>query len=71
MDVGLASRQIGMSQRQIVGIILVRNEDVQLHRVIKNILDFCDVLIIADHQSTDTTPQIIQKLVSDLIVTEC
>ena len=62
---GLASRQIGMSQRQIVGIILVRNEDVQLHRVIKNILDFCDVLIIADHQSTDSTPQIIQKLVSE------
>ncbi|MEI9897647.1 MAG: hypothetical protein WDN28_28255 [Chthoniobacter sp.] len=37
---------------QIVGITLVRNEDVFVERAVRNAIDFCDRLIIADHYST-------------------
>lgn len=47
---------------QIVGIMLVRNEDRFLRRAALNILDFCDRILIADHQSQDGTAEICEEL---------
>lgn len=47
---------------QIVGIMLVRNEDVFIEYAIRNILEFCDRIIITDHQSTDQTFAICERL---------
>ncbi len=49
-------------QAAIVGIALVRNEDVFVERAIRNTIDFCDRLIIADHFSTDGTFAILSRL---------
>ena len=51
-----------MSAPQIVGIMLVKNEDLFLRRALSNILGFCDRIIIADHQSTDATFEIAQEV---------
>jgi glycosyltransferase involved in cell wall biosynthesis len=50
---------------QIVGITLVRNEDVFVERAVRNGIDFCDRLIIADHYSTDQTFEIVSKLAAE------
>jgi hypothetical protein len=47
---------------QIVGIMLVRNEDRFLRRAAMNILAFCDRVLIADHQSQDGTSEICEEL---------
>lgn len=49
----------------IVGIALVRNEDVFVERAIRNVIDFCDLLIVADHQSTDGTSDILRRLAAE------
>lgn len=49
----------------IVGVALVRNEDAFVERAIRNTVDFCDRLILADHQSTDGTLPILEKLVAE------
>lgn len=51
-----------MSITQIVGICLVKNEDLFIERVLRNTLDFCDILIVLDNQSTDNTPLILETL---------
>lgn len=52
-----------MSQEiQIVAIMLIKNEDMYIQRAILNIVDFCDKIIITDHQSADRTFEICQKL---------
>ena len=51
-----------MSDRQIVGIVLVKNEDLHLERAVRNVLEFCDRIFIADHASSDRTPAIAQEL---------
>ena len=43
------------SVSEIIGIALVRNEDIFVERALRNTIDFCDRLIVADHQSTDGT----------------
>ena len=50
---------------KIIGITLVRNEDVFVERAVRNALDFCDRLIIADHYSTDHTYEIVSKLAAE------
>jgi len=50
---------------QILGITLVRNEDIFVERAVRNALDFCDRLIIADHYSTDATYEIATKLAAE------
>lgn len=50
------------NRTKIVGILLVRNEDLYLERIIANISDFCDEILIADHKSTDRTPEIARSL---------
>lgn len=47
---------------QVVGIMLVRNEDRFLRRAALNILEFCDRILIADHQSQDGTAEICAEL---------
>jgi hypothetical protein len=50
-----------MSDR-IVGIVLVRNEDVFVERAIRNVVDFCDWIHAVDHVSTDQTWNVLQAL---------
>lgn len=45
--------------------MLVRNEDVFIERAVRNIVDFCDKIIITDHQSTDRTYEICQRLAAE------
>lgn len=47
---------------QIVGSVQVRNEDIYIEQAVLNILDFCDKIIITDHQSTDQTFEICRRL---------
>lgn len=50
---------------QIVGIMLVRNEDQFIGQAVMNVLDFCDKVIVADHQSKDNTAQVVNNLKAD------
>ncbi len=47
---------------QIVGIVLVRNEDVFVERTMRNVADFCDRIHAVDHVSSDGTWNILQSL---------
>ena len=49
---------------EIVGIVLVKNEDIFIKRVLCNILGFCDRIIVADHCSIDRTPEIVKDFAS-------
>jgi glycosyltransferase involved in cell wall biosynthesis len=51
-----------MENYQIIGIILIKDEDLYIERVLQNITDFCDVLIVADNYSQDRTYDIITSL---------
>jgi len=50
---------------KIVGIALLKNEDVFVERAIRNAIDFCDQLIVADHYSTDGTFEIVSRLAAE------
>lgn len=47
---------------QIVGIVLVRNEDRFVEQAINNIINFCDEVLLVDHSSHDQTLSILQSL---------
>src|SRR5262245_31319385 len=47
---------------QIVGSVLVRNEDTFVERAIRNVAEFCDRIHAIDHVSTDTTWDILRAL---------
>jgi glycosyltransferase involved in cell wall biosynthesis len=47
---------------RIVGSVLVRNEDIFVERALLNIVDFCDEILVQDHQSTDGTWAILERL---------
>ena len=47
---------------RVVGIAMVRDEDVFLEQALRNVLDFCDELIAVDHRSKDETPRILARL---------
>lgn len=51
---------------QVVGISLVRNEDRFVRRALLNVADFCDRILVADHMSTDRTPEIVRALAREL-----
>lgn len=53
---------VNMPSVQIVGSVQVRNEDIYIERVVSNILDFCDRVIITDHESSDRTFEICLRL---------
>ncbi len=48
--------------KQIVGILLIKNEDLHIEWVIRNIFDFCDHIIVLDNNSTDDTYAIVERL---------
>jgi hypothetical protein len=50
---------------RIVGIVLVRDEDRHIERTLRNIAGFCDSIHVADHQSSDGTPQILARLAAE------
>ena len=54
-----------MPTTKIVGIILIRNEDLHIERVIRNIAIFCDSIIVTDHNSNDLTFEIVEKLTKE------
>lgn len=47
---------------KIVGIMLLHNEDRFVDVCVRNIIEFCDELIVVDHQSNDLTPSILARL---------
>lgn len=46
---------------QVVGVVLVRNEDVFVEQAVKNVA-VCDRIHVVDHVSTDRTPEILRCL---------
>ena len=54
-----------MSAPRIVAVVLIRNEDLFIERVIRNVLDFCDRIHVADHRSIDGTPAIVRRLAAE------
>jgi glycosyltransferase involved in cell wall biosynthesis len=51
---------------QIVGSVLVRNEDVFVEQSIRNVARFCDRIHAVDHVSTDRTWEILRSLAAEL-----
>jgi glycosyltransferase involved in cell wall biosynthesis len=51
---------------EIVGLSLVRNEDRFVRQALLNVADFCDRILVADHLSTDRTPDILRELAREL-----
>jgi len=50
---------------RIVGILLVRNEDLFVERAVRNAIDFCDEFIAVDNGSDDNTASVLRKLASE------
>lgn len=48
--------------KQILGIVLVRNEDRFVRRAVANAWAFCDRLLLVDHRSADGTARILRDL---------
>ena len=51
---------------QIVGSVLVRNEDIFVERAIRNVAEFCDRIHVVDHVSSDRTWEILRGLAREL-----
>ena len=51
---------------KIVGIVLVRDEDVFVEQAVRNVAGFCDEIHLFDHRSRDNTPRILGQLAADL-----
>lgn len=51
-----------MTNPKIVGILLVKNEDIFVESAVTNILEFCDEVIIAENLSQDRTYEILSNL---------
>ena len=51
---------------QIVGSVLVRNEDLFVEQSIRNVAAFCDRIHAVDHVSTDRTWEILRALAGEL-----
>ena len=47
---------------QVVGLVLVRNEDVFVEQAIRNVSEFCDRIYVVDHMSDDRTWEIVSSL---------
>ena len=50
---------------RIVCVALVHNEDVFVERALRNVAGFCDRIHVADHMSTDRTPEILTRLAEE------
>jgi len=47
---------------RVVGIMLVRNEDLYVGQAASNVLDFCDELVAVDNGSDDATGEVLRDL---------
>ncbi len=47
---------------QIVGLVVVKNEEFYIERVVRNIMHFCDRIILCDNGSEDRTARVLQEL---------
>ncbi len=57
--------EIGVKEdRQILGLMLVRNDDRFVGQALRNVLDFCDNVIVLEHCSTDRTLEILTDIAS-------
>ena len=52
------------SEIKIIGIVLVKNEDRYIEQALRNVLDFCDEIIVTDNESSDDTYAIVSALAS-------
>ena len=55
-----------MAGVRVVGVVLVRDEDVYVERAIRNVADVCDRIHVVDHLSRDRTGEIVRALSSEL-----
>lgn len=53
-----------VNQIKIIGIVLVKNEDLYIEQALRNILEFCDEVIVTDNESSDDTYAIVSALAS-------
>jgi len=51
-----------MTETRIIGVSLVRNEDVFVEQALRNVLGFCDEVIVLDHRSRDRTRSILAEV---------
>jgi len=65
MGLGVVAWQT-VTPPRIIGIVLVRNEDLTVERAIRNAAAFCDEWILCDHGSTDGTRDILRQSASGL-----
>ena len=54
-----------MSERRLVAISMVRDEDAFVDRAVRNALGACDEMILVDHRSRDDTPRILAAIRHD------
>ncbi len=47
---------------KIIGIVLIKNEDIYIEQILRNILDFCDKIVVADNLSSDETANKVKLL---------
>lgn len=50
---------------KIIGICMIRNEDVFIEQAIRNVVEFCDQIYVDDNMSTDNTPGILERLAQE------
>lgn len=55
-----------MANERIVGIVLVRDEDVFVEVAVRNVSAFCDELLLVDHRSADGTTATLRRLTEEL-----
>lgn len=51
-----------MDDRRIIGVVLLKNEERFIAQVLRNIINFCDHIIVVDNYSTDDTPEIVKAI---------
>lgn len=52
-------------EARIVGIVLVKDEDLFVETAVRNALDFCDEMVLADNGSSDGTVEILERLAEE------
>jgi hypothetical protein len=52
----------GRALTQVVGVVLVHNDDLFVEQAVRNVVEFCDRIHAFDHVSTDCTGEILRSL---------
>ena len=47
---------------RIIGISVVKNEDIYIEQSLSNVIDFCDEIKVVNHNSTDKTISIVEDM---------